>query len=264
MTWVKLDDQFFRKHLSGGLAGKALYLAGWCHSAANLTDGAISKAALPLLLAESEAPKRTVDRLLELGWWEDRGDHYFDSEFSETQRTRAEIEGVRDAAAVRMFDARSREQIENEPGTNGERSPTPVLSCPTGRTKRLLSFDDDFGLVWALYPLKKAKQDALKAYNARRNQGVDSDQLATAVKHYAEDCELNEREPRFTLHGATFFGPNERWRDYLEAPEIPSIEALMEPTRRVDKPAWVCSVGNPECVDGFVDTPAGAKACECR
>lgn len=217
MSWVKLDDQFFRKHLEAGAAGRALILAAWCYCGTNLTDGMIPKTAVPVLLAEAEAPRKTIDRLAALGQWEDRGDYYFDPEFSETQRTRAEIEGVRDAAQVRMEAARSSERSREQQGEPpGERSGTPVLSCPK---KNSPSFEVDFESVWAIYPRKVARADALKAYTARRRAGVSAEQLALAVGHYAEDCRINEREPRFVLHGATFFGPNERWKDYLEPPK---------------------------------------------
>lgn len=218
MSWVRLDDQFFRRHLEHGAQGRALTLAAWCYCATNLTDGVIPKSATAVLLAEAEAPRKAIDRLTALGQWEDRGDYYFDAEYAETQKTRAEIEGMRDAALVRMAERRSGERSrEQQHEPPDERSGTPVLSCPKKKLSR--SFEAEFDVLWAEYPRKVARADALKAYNARRKAGVDSTELAIAVKNYAEDCRINEREARFILHGATFFGPSERWKDYLEPPK---------------------------------------------
>lgn len=73
--WVKLDDHFFQhpKILQATPAAKLLYLAGltWC--AANLTDGLIPAAALPVLAAEAgidpSGAGQIAEQLLELGLW---------------------------------------------------------------------------------------------------------------------------------------------------------------------------------------------------
>ena len=87
------------------------------------------------------------------------------------------------------------------------------------------SREAEFEILWMLYPRKLAKQAALKAFLARRREGVSFDDLTVAVDHYAKACE--GKEPQFILHGATFFGPNRRWADYLtpqppEAPQAPT------------------------------------------
>lgn len=72
MTWVKLDDQFFRnpKALAAGKDGRALYLAGVCFCAAQLTDGWLATEALPGVAADAGV-KVSVARLLErVGLWE--------------------------------------------------------------------------------------------------------------------------------------------------------------------------------------------------
>jgi hypothetical protein len=75
--------------------------------------------------------------------------------------------------------------------------------------------EDQFEEAWAPYPKKLARKAALKAYTARRREGATRQELVTASANYAAVVRRDRTEDRFILHGATFFGPNERWRDYL-------------------------------------------------
>ena len=73
MSWAKIDDQFFDhpKARAAGKDGRALFLAGLCWSAGNLTDGRIAKTDLPLVAAKAEVPATpTARRLVEVGLWE--------------------------------------------------------------------------------------------------------------------------------------------------------------------------------------------------
>lgn len=54
-----------------------------------------------------------------------------------------------------------------------------------------------------------------------------------------------------------------------EPPSGPSFVADREQSRSVERPAWVCAAGNPDCVDGFIETGEGvggrtANPCNCR
>lgn len=79
-------------------------------------------------------------------------------------------------------------------------------------------FDADFDACWSLYPRKVARKAALAAYIARRRAGISHDELLTATGRYADRA--RGTDPRFVLHGSTFFGPAERWRDYLPGAEV--------------------------------------------
>lgn len=72
MTWVRLDDQFFRhaKARAAGRDGRALYLAALCFASANLTDGIIRAIDLPLVAAEAEVRPATSKRLVDAGLWD--------------------------------------------------------------------------------------------------------------------------------------------------------------------------------------------------
>lgn len=77
------------------------------------------------------------------------------------------------------------------------------------------SFEAQFEKTWVEYPRKVSKKAALKAYIARRRAGVSADDLHTATVNYARS--VAGQEPRYVKHGATFYGPDEHWRDFLEA-----------------------------------------------
>jgi hypothetical protein len=70
MAWVRLDDGFFRhpKAIKAGRDGRAMFLAGLCWTAANLTDGRIPKEVVRMLAAETETKQA--------GLWRDEGDVY--------------------------------------------------------------------------------------------------------------------------------------------------------------------------------------------
>lgn len=78
MPWVKLDDGFYAnpKVIRAKPLARSLYLAGLCHCASGLTDGQITKAAIPLLMAQTGATRAMAANLVAVGLWHDRGDHY--------------------------------------------------------------------------------------------------------------------------------------------------------------------------------------------
>ena len=96
-----------------------------------------------------------------------------------------------------------------DPGRDGMGENT----CPPAPP--LDPFGAGFSECWDLYPRKEARKDALRAYQARRRDGVSHDQLLTATRNYAEVCRREGREKRHVLLGKTFFGPNDRWEDFV-------------------------------------------------
>lgn len=85
-------------------------------------------------------------------------------------------------------------------------------------------FEAEFNETWKEYPRKHARLASLRAYQARRRAGVTADDLHAATVHYARDMQAEGRELDKIMHGSTFYGPNERWRDYLE--------------QRTEEPGW--------------------------
>ena len=72
-----------------------------------------------------------------------------------------------------------------------------------------------FEELWKAYPRRKDKVLAYKAYKARLNDGFSEDELITAVKRYAEECQRQRTEERYIKHCSTFLGVNTPFMDYL-------------------------------------------------
>lgn len=79
--------------------------------------------------------------------------------------------------------------------------------------KYTVRFEDIYGA----YPRKKEKAKAYKAYSARLKDGFSEDELSTAVKRYARECDVMKTPECFIKHPATFFGPETPFCDYLKA-----------------------------------------------
>lgn len=126
------------------------------------------------------------------------------------------------------------------------------------------NYEHDFDAWWTEYPRKIDKEPARKAYIAKRRAGADPDDLLAAVKHYAEACDGQERE--HVKYAKTFL--NGSWTEWVDGipeaarRELPAtIEELATPAR--EKGPWVCSQGNPDCNEGYIDIPGEARAFEC-
>ncbi len=81
----------------------------------------------------------------------------------------------------------------------------------------LPAYEFEFNRIWQAYPRKTARKAALAAYSARRAAGTSADRLLAAAREYDRRVTADRTEEKYVLHGATFFGPNERWMDYEEA-----------------------------------------------
>lgn len=72
-----------------------------------------------------------------------------------------------------------------------------------------------FEALWKAYPRKKEKAGAYKSYKARLADGFSEDELETAVKRYAEECQRQKTEQKYIKLAATFLGPSTPFTDYL-------------------------------------------------
>lgn len=72
----------------------------------------------------------------------------------------------------------------------------------------------DFERFWKIYPNSKNKQKAWRMWLINLRNKASPEAMIRAAKRYAEECSEMCREVRFILHGSTFLGPDERWKDY--------------------------------------------------
>lgn len=97
--------------------------------------------------------------------------------------------------------------------------------------KTTAQVSNDFTEAWEHYPRKLARAAALNAYRAARRKGATAADLLEATMRYA--AERRGEDPKFTLYGATFYGPSERWKDYLG--NAPAAQERRDPN---DGPSW--------------------------
>ena len=71
-----------------------------------------------------------------------------------------------------------------------------------------------FEQLWAIYPRKVRRSDAFAKLKTLLRAGVPPAELLEATTNYARIRQYEDSA--FTLHAATFWGPSQRWRDYLD------------------------------------------------
>lgn len=93
----------------------------------------------------------------------------------------------------------------------------------------------EFDLIWKSYPKRaggNSRGSALKAYKARRREGVPPDEMALGVVRYATYIKVTGKwGSEFVKVGATFFGPDRHWEEAWTLP-------VAVPTKDNGKPAW--------------------------
>ena len=77
-------------------------------------------------------------------------------------------------------------------------------------------YNTHFEEFWKNYPRKKEKARAYKCYMARLNDGYSEEELLTACKNYARECEKEKTEQRYIKHGSTFLSDSMPFLDYLK------------------------------------------------
>lgn len=113
MTWFKVDDKFHDhpKARRAGLAACGLWLRSGSWSADNLTDGFIPDDVLPRWSGRGVDVFELSDALVAVGLWERDAvggeDGYRFRKWAKYQPTKAKVLADREAARVRMADARA-------------------------------------------------------------------------------------------------------------------------------------------------------------
>jgi hypothetical protein len=90
------------------------------------------------------------------------------------------------------------------------------------------TYSPAFEKLWANYPRKVDKKKAYRAAKARIKAGAKPSELAQAVDAYAAFVAIEETETKYIKHAATFFGPDEPWREWLDGAPTPTAPAQLE------------------------------------
>lgn len=84
-----------------------------------------------------------------------------------------------------------------------------------------MDYPAEFEAAWAKYPKRTGgnpKKSAFKAWKARIREGASAAELEKAVENYALSVSVHGKAgTEFVKQAATFFGPDEHWRDALGA-----------------------------------------------
>ena len=113
-------------------------------------------------------------------------------------------------------------KTENPPQLNTNISNTNQLNTNLSNTENniLCEFDE----LWELYPRKKGKPQALKAYRKARKNGATFEEVKQGIKDYCKQIEALNTDAEFIKHGSTWFN-NEAWKDeYIFTPRKNSSE----------------------------------------
>ena len=69
-----------------------------------------------------------------------------------------------------------------------------------------------FNDLWALYPRKQGRADALKAYERAIKAGVTDEAIKQGIENYIKNIAATKTEPQFVKQGSTFFS-KQAWSD---------------------------------------------------
>lgn len=84
--------------------------------------------------------------------------------------------------------------------------------CADSRVTKEKQLKEDFEKLWKLYPNKKGKELAFKAYKRAIKDGVTNKEIQTGIVAYKKQIAINHTEKQYMLHGGTFFNQR-RWED---------------------------------------------------
>lgn len=260
MSWVKVDDQFFRhpKVLAAGRDARDLYLVGLCYCAQGLTDGFIPSQALRVLAAEAEIDTgpASAARLVETGLWEPTEGGYTVHDYHEYQPTKERVIATREARA----EAGSRggkqkasnllEQNASKTLANAKQKSTPYPSRtpthpkdeedtpplpPDGGTpaaappdvppKSVRSKAEEtrgFDAFWEVWPKREGKAAALAAWRRVPKDPDTLQAIVDAVTAQAVAKDWPRDNFRYCPNPATWIN-QKRWED--EPPDIHAVRA---------------------------------------
>lgn len=188
------------------------------------------------------SPEKFINALLESGflekdsqnifflhdWEEHQGWVYHSDERSEKAKNAVR---AREEKKLKMDKKLSKTQneihlkseLDVSPSPNPSPNPSPSPK-PIPKPKDIKhmcvssSYSPDFETFWKAYPnFNRDKKGTFKAYQATlkgasRINKATPEQLLRAAKRYSE--EVRDREKRFILHGTTFLGSSERWKEF--------------------------------------------------
>lgn len=116
-----------------------------------------------------------------------------------------------------------------------------------GKETKKEIYTPQFDEFWSVYPRKVSKTDAAKAWNTLIKFGTSIDEIITATRSYAAECQ--GKEMQFIKYPSTFLR-NDRWKDHLTAGSSGTYKPKEHPSQRdANFSAWVDAGNSPDDFD---------------
>lgn len=106
-------------------------------------------------------------------------------------------------------------QAENSVADNHAQLNTKELTTEVSTTNPLITkgyIETEFENLWAIYPRKQGKKDALKHYTKARKSGTTYEEVEQGIYAYRNYVQAMEMEERYIRMGSTFFSQRS-WAD---------------------------------------------------
>lgn len=230
--WLKLKDDFFSqkeikmlRRISGGDTFTVIYLKILLLSIRN--DGKVYFDGIASNMVEEialEIDEDVENVQITFNYLQQKGLLVFNSDDEVELSNIHSMIGSETAAASRMRKSRSKKEIESKRNNvtpqlhhsyteiekDIEKDNNAQNTQHSGKNAKAL--ESDFEKLWKLYPNKKGKQVALKAYKKAIKDGVSNKQIQDGIVAYKKYLSANGTEQQYMMHGGTFF--NQRsWDD---------------------------------------------------
>lgn len=82
----------------------------------------------------------------------------------------------------------------------------------TNNKNKEIYLKEDFEKLWQMYPNKKGKTNAYKAFVKAIKSGVSTEEIKQGIENYVRYIELEKVEQRYIKHGSTWFN-QQCWND---------------------------------------------------
>lgn len=112
-------------------------------------------------------------------------------------------------------------------------------------------YPEAFERLWCEYPQRpnNPKKPAFKQYQRRLLEGVPILTLLGAVMNYAGQMRHGGKiGTEYVMQAQTFFGPNERWLEFVPKPEKPkpaiTVKHCPDPEARIDGRPFIREILN--------------------
>ena len=79
--------------------------------------------------------------------------------------------------------------------------------------------ETDFDKLWKLYPNKKGKAKALKAYKRAIKEGATNKEIQDGIQAYKRELVAKQTDKQYIMHGSTFFN-QKAWEDEYGVPGV--------------------------------------------